>query len=42
MDGGDDNVCKAIEDLIKDSKDEGRAEGEAKRFLSLEEKVIFQ
>ena len=30
MDEGGDNVCKAIEDLIKDSKDEGRAEGEAK------------
>ena len=42
IDGGGNAVCKAIEDLIKDSKDEGRAEGEAKRFLSLEEKVIFQ
>ena len=26
MDGGDDNVCKAIEDLIKDSKEEGISE----------------
>ena len=30
MDEGGDDVCKAIEDLIKDSKDEGRAEGEVK------------
>ncbi|MGN0831411.1 MAG: hypothetical protein ACI4NI_08970 [Candidatus Ornithospirochaeta sp.] len=25
MDGGDDNVCKAIEDLIKDSEAKGEA-----------------
>ena len=35
MDGDDDNVCKATEDLIKDSKDEGRAEGEAKKVFKL-------
>ena len=31
MDGGDDNVCKAIEDLIKDSE----AKGEAKKVFKL-------
>ena len=35
MDEGGDDVCKAIEDLIKDSKDEGRAEGEAKKVFKL-------
>ena len=30
MDGGDDNVCKAIEDLIKDSEAKGESKGEAK------------
>ena len=31
MDGGDDNVCKAIEDLIKDSE----AKGEANKVFKL-------
>ena len=35
MDERGDDVCKAIEDLIKDSKDEGRAEGEAKKVFKL-------
>ena len=35
MDEGGDDVCKAIEDLIKDSKDEGRAEGEVKKVFKL-------
>ena len=30
MNGGDDNVCKAIEDLIKDSEAKGETKGEAK------------
>ena len=35
MDGEDDNVCKAIEDLIKDSKEEGRIEGEVNAIYKL-------
>ena len=30
IEGGDDNVCKAIEDLIKDSEAKGETKGEAK------------
>ena len=35
MDGEDDNVCKAIEDLINDSKEEGRIEGEVNAIYKL-------
>ena len=35
MDGGDDNVCKAIEDLIKDSEAKGETKGEAKKVFKL-------
>ena len=35
MDGGDENVCKAIEDLIKDSEAEGEAKGEANAIYKL-------
>ncbi|MGN0841219.1 MAG: hypothetical protein ACI4NB_10365 [Candidatus Ornithospirochaeta sp.] len=35
MDGEDGNVCKAIEDLINDSKEEGRIEGEVNAIYKL-------
>ena len=35
MDGGDDNVCKAIEDLIKDSEAKGEVKGEANTIYKL-------
>ena len=35
MDGGDDNVCKAIEDLIKDSEAKGETKGEANTIFKL-------
>ena len=35
MAGGDDNVCKAIEDLIKDSEAKGETKGEAKKVFKL-------
>ena len=35
MDGGDENVCKAIEDLIKDSEAKGETKGEAKKVFKL-------
>ena len=35
IDGGGNAVCKAIEDLIKDSKEEGRIEGEVNAIYKL-------
>ena len=35
MDEGGDNVCKAIEDLIKDSEAKGEAKGEANAIYKL-------
>ena len=35
MDEGGDDVCKAIEDLIKDSEAKGETKGEAKKVFKL-------
>ena len=35
MDGGDDNVCKAIEDLIEDTKTATKAEVEVNTIFEL-------